>query len=64
MPSAALGFFGEIILNFSGSAGGDGIVLPAVADRAVTEFCAAQLLVLFPLSALNPPGPGSSSKAE
>lgn len=34
--------------NFPGSAGGDGIVLPAVTDRAVREFCAAQLLVLFP----------------
>lgn len=42
-------------------------MLPAVAGRAVTEFsefCAAQLLVLSPPSALNPPGPGSSSEGK
>lgn len=60
----APGFFHETAHNFPGSAGGDGIVLPAVTDRAVTEFCAAQLLVLFPPSALNPPGPRNGSKGK
>lgn len=64
LPSASSRIFHEIPLNFPGSAGGDGIVLPAVTDRAVTEFCAVQLLVLFPLSSLNLPGPGSSSKGK
>lgn len=34
----APGFFHETTYNFPGSAGGDGIVLPAVTDRAETEF--------------------------